>query len=131
MVALHAELSELYNSDTGLTGQYYGDTDMQELAYRTSRILRVLGNPLRYRILDRLARGPATPKELSVELSRPLYTISHHLAFLRALDLVWYHPSPPRLIYETKYEIVRPFLRAAERCAVTARADDPGPAPKR
>lgn len=102
---------------------------MQELPYRTTRILKTLGNPLRYRLLARLARGPATPSQLAQEFNRPIYVISHTLAPLRALDLIWYHPQKPYLIYEAKYDAVLPLLAAAEHCARSARLDDPVAAP--
>jgi len=102
---------------------------MNELAYRSSRILRALGNPLRYRILARLARFPATPGQLARELNRPLFVVSHHLALLRALDLVWYHPVDCRPVYSVKYRLVRLLLLVAERCAKRLRAGDPGREP--
>jgi DNA-binding transcriptional ArsR family regulator len=102
---------------------------MNETAYRASRILRALGNPLRYRILARLARFPATPGQLARELSRPLYVISHHLALLRALDLIWFHPVDRCPVYSVKYRLVRLLLLVAERCAKRLRAEDPGKEP--
>jgi DNA-binding transcriptional ArsR family regulator len=98
---------------------------MQELPYRASRIHRALGNPLRYRILARLARGPATPGELARELNRPLYVISHHLGRLRALDLVWYHPDGPSYQYAVKYGSICNLLAATTACAGEIRRDDP------
>ena len=99
---------------------------MDEIPYRASRILGALGNPLRYRILARLGLGSASPTDLSIELNRPLFVISRNLTVLKALDLVWFHPSPPGLQYHAKYEAVRPLLAAAEHCAGIARFSDPG-----
>jgi DNA-binding transcriptional ArsR family regulator len=99
---------------------------MNELAYRSSRILRALGNPLRYRILAFLARFPSTPGQLALQLNRPLFVVSHHLALLRALDLVWFHPVDRVPVYSVKYRIVRVLLLVAERCARRLRAADPG-----
>jgi len=98
---------------------------MKELPYRASRILRALGNPLRYRLLARLARFSATPFQLAREFNRPLFVISHHLALLRALDLVWYHPAINTHIYSLKYDVLRVLLADAERCAGEIRSDDP------
>lgn len=102
---------------------------MQELAYRASRILRALGNPLRYRLLARLARLAATPGELARGLRRPLYVVSHHLAILRALDLVWYHPRENTHVYDLKYESLRALLAGVERCAGELRLADPDDVP--
>jgi DNA-binding transcriptional ArsR family regulator len=99
---------------------------MNETAYRASRILRALGNPLRYRILSRLARFPATPGQLARELNRPLFVVSHHLALLRAFDLVWFHPVDRCPVYSVKYRPVRLLLLVAERCAKRLRKEDPG-----
>jgi DNA-binding transcriptional ArsR family regulator len=104
---------------------YFWRLVMLEDPYRSTRVLKALGNPLRYRILCRLAEGPATPSELSLELRRPLFVISRNLAVLRHLDLVWYHAHPPHLLYEAKYEAVRPLLQAAENCVRIARRCDP------
>lgn len=102
---------------------------MLELPYRTTRILKALGNPLRYRILTLLAAESATPTELARALNRPRFVISRNLALLRALDLVWYHPRGPYLVYHAKYAAVQPLLHAAEHCARAARAEDPGAQP--
>jgi DNA-binding transcriptional ArsR family regulator len=103
---------------------------MQETHYRATRILKALGNPLRYRILIRLTHGPATPSELARELNRSIYAISRTLALLRALDLVCYHCRTPYVIYEAKYDTVLPLLAAAHRCAeVTRTLDAAAPAP--
>lgn len=99
---------------------------MQEIPYRATRILKALGNPLRYRILRHLTASPATPTELAFSLHRPLFVISRNLAALRALDLVWYQPTGRRhLTYNAKYDAVAPLLAAAELCARKARAEDP------
>lgn len=99
---------------------------MQELPYRATRILKALGNPLRYRILTMLTAQSATPTELARGLNRPRFVISRNLALLRALDLVGYHPRGPCLLYHAKYDAVQPLLHAAEHCARAARAEDPG-----
>ncbi len=99
---------------------------MKEIAYRASRILRALGNPLRYRMLSRLAWFPATPGQLAREMKRPLFVISHHLALLRALDLVCYHPVHSIPTYSVKYGVIRELLAVAEGSARELRATDPG-----
>jgi len=100
---------------------------MNELDYRTTRILKALGNPLRYRILRALLQGPATPTELSRDLKRRLDAVSRNLGVLRNLDLVWYRPCVNRLVYRVKHGTVGPFLAAALECARVARASGPAP----
>lgn len=100
---------------------------MQELPYRASRILRALGNPLRYRLLARLLRAPATPGQLAEEFQRTIFIISRQLSVLRSLDLVCYKPKPPTYLYEAKYPPLQGILRVAEQCALRIREDDAEP----
>ena len=100
---------------------------MNELDYRTTRILKALGNPLRYRILRLLRQGPATPTGLARALKKRLDAVSRNLGVLRSLDLVWYHPCVNRLVYRVKHGTVGPFLDAALECARAARASGPAP----
>jgi len=100
---------------------------MNELDYRATRILKALGNPLRYRILRALLQGPATPTELARALKRRLDAVSRNLGVLRNLDLVWYRPCVNRLVYRVKHGTVGPFLAAALECARVARVSGPAP----
>jgi hypothetical protein len=102
---------------------------MNELDYRTTRILKALGNPLRYRILLRLLQEPATPTRLARELQRGLDAVSRNLAVLRSLDLVCYRPRSHHLVYGVKHGAVAPFLAAALDCARIARVTNPTPDP--
>ena len=97
---------------------------MNELPYRASRILRALGNPLRYRLIKRLLRYPATPGQLAEEFHRSIFVISRHLGVLRSLDLVCYTPKPPTYLYEAKYPSLQAILRVAEVCATRIREAD-------
>jgi DNA-binding transcriptional ArsR family regulator len=65
---------------------------MNELECRATRILKALGNPLRFRILLVLLQGPETPTGLARALKRRLDAVSRNLGVLRSLDLVWYPP---------------------------------------
>jgi predicted transcriptional regulator len=100
---------------------------MSELDYRTTRILKALGNPLRFRILRALLQGPATPTELARALGRRLDAVSRNLGVLRSLDLVWYHPRVNRLVYRVKHGTIPPFVTAALECARAARVSGPAP----
>jgi len=100
---------------------------MSEIDYRTTRILKALGNPLRFRILRVLLQGPATPTELARAMNKRLDAVSRNLGVLRSLDLVWYHPRVNRLVYRVKNGTVGPFLSAALECARVARVSGPAP----
>ena len=63
---------------------------MKELEYRTSRLFRALGSPIRYQIIKALTKGRRRPADLKQLLKRSLKTTSSHLAVLRAADLVRY-----------------------------------------
>lgn len=102
---------------------------MDETPYRASRIFRALGNPLRYRILARLALGPVDSNRLACELRRPLFAVSHHLSILRDLDLVWYKPVNHHHVYAIKYDAVRTLLDLGNRLVGNARCQAIGGTP--
>jgi DNA-binding transcriptional ArsR family regulator len=59
--------------------------------------LKVLGHPLRMRILTLVAeRGEASPVEMSRELGRPLATVSHHTRVLRDSGYIELARTEPR-----------------------------------
>lgn len=55
---------------------------------RTAGLLRAMSNPLRRRIVARLAAAPAATGELARCLGAARVTVSHHLAVLVASGLV-------------------------------------------
>lgn len=90
---------------------------MEEIKYRGSRVCRLLGNPVVYRISVLLAeRGPLTPSELAKRTGRSVSTISIHLAKLRAADLVRYDTAGKRTRYWLKHRAeFEGLLKALER----------------
>jgi DNA-binding transcriptional ArsR family regulator len=59
-----------------------GVAEYNELSHLIARRFRVLGEPMRIRILDRLRDGEATDGELSAALSASQQNVSKHLAAL-------------------------------------------------
>lgn len=87
---------------------------MTETAYRTARLFKILGNPLRYRILMALYRSPSTPAELSRIVCRPVYAVSRALGVLRLTDLVSYRTVGPAPRYFPKQEQLLTYILAGE-----------------
>ena len=92
---------------------------MEEASYRTSRMFRVLGNPLAYRMIVMLREGPAHPGTLAVRLSRPPQTIARLGRELKLVDLISYANSAatdgrPGVEYRLKDQTLEPILDAAE-----------------
>lgn len=65
-----------------------------------SRLGNALADHTRQRLLVALARGPAYPAELAVELNETRQNISNHLACLRACGFVVAEPEGRRMRYE-------------------------------
>ncbi len=88
---------------------------MPEDEYRISRVCRVLGNPTALLALCVLGRRRLTPGELSREMKVSVWTVSHTLRKLRAVDLVRYETQGRRREYWVKDEKVLAFLEAGRR----------------
>jgi len=52
------------------------------------QVVRALGNPTRIRILDAIANGPASPKEIGGRIGETPAVIAYHLRVLRATGCV-------------------------------------------
>lgn len=89
------------------------------------RVAFALGNPLRYRMVARLRRAPATPGQLAEELNRPLHVISRNLSFLLDVGLVGHPEGAGGWTYAVIGEKVGRLLDAAEECARAAREEEP------
>ncbi|MGH7775410.1 MAG: ArsR/SmtB family transcription factor [Candidatus Binatia bacterium] len=90
---------------------------MEERRYRESRLCRLLGNPVVYRIVLLLAqRGQQTPSRLAKMTGRSVPTISGHLAKLRTADVVRYETAGGRTRYWLKHlEEMKAVLRVLSR----------------
>jgi DNA-binding transcriptional ArsR family regulator len=90
---------------------------MEEVEFQSSRLFRTLGNPLRYRILQSLAKASSSPQELAEEFGKAQSNISQHLRILRDADLVWFRSEGKNAVYEIKAPEVSDLLRAGETLA--------------
>ncbi|MBI4529387.1 MAG: winged helix-turn-helix transcriptional regulator [Deltaproteobacteria bacterium] len=78
---------------------------MDESNYRESRLCRLLGNPVVYRMTVLLAKnGPLTPARLAELADRSVQTVSGHLARLRTADVVRYEAKGRQTRYWLKHE---------------------------
>jgi DNA-binding transcriptional ArsR family regulator len=90
-----------------------------------TRMMKALSHPLRWRILEHLAAGPASPSMIATELDEPLGNVSYHVKILlryKAIELV--ETRPVRGALEHVYRAIeRPQARLIET-ARAAGADD-------
>ena len=90
---------------------------MDELAFRSAMVCRVLGNSTRYRILKLLAHQPSTPGQLCEALGKSRTIISTHLAKLRDTGLVRFKRQAAGLVYWPKVRGVARLIAQLERFA--------------
>ena len=64
-----------------------------------ARRFRVIGEPMRIRILDRLRDGEASVHELTVALGTSQQNVSKHLAVLHEAGIVSRHKSGTQTLY--------------------------------
>jgi predicted transcriptional regulator len=90
---------------------------MNESEYRESRLCRLLGNPVVYRLVVLLDHhGPTTPSGLAKLAGRSVQTVSGHLAKLRALDVVRYDSAGKEVRYWLKHRgETRGLIKALEK----------------
>ena len=76
---------------------------MDESQYRESRVCRLMGNPVVYRIVALLEEnGPLTPAALGEKTGRTVQTVSGLLAKLRGVDVVRYETQGGKTLYWLK-----------------------------
>lgn len=84
---------------------------MDEINYRLSEILEVLGNAIRLKLVILLNDSARSVSEFAEELDKPLQTVSRHLKKLRDQDLVEAESEKNRRIYELKRpELIKEIL---------------------
>ena len=81
-----------------------------------TRMMKALSHPLRWRILDALAAGPASPSMIATELGEPLGNVSYHVKILLSYDAIeLVETRPVRGALEHVYRAIeRPFLSDAQ-----------------
>ena len=87
---------------------------LEDLAELVARRFRVLAEPMRIRLLDRLRDGEATVGALSVELSASQQNVSKHLAVLADAGMLGRRKDGNRVYYRVVDEGV--FVLCEQVC---------------
>lgn len=95
---------------------------MQEIDFQAVEILKKLGQPVRYRIVQELSTGPLTPGQLANCLGKSIQDISQHLSGLHAAGLVRYVTKGNRVIYRIKDRRCLKIVEEARKIAEDAGA---------
>jgi ArsR family transcriptional regulator len=90
---------------------------------RAARVIRVLGHPLRLRILELLETGERNVADLQDELDASQAVISQQLAILRAEDVVAPRREGPRVFYRIIEPKVGHILDCIRQCDLPERTD--------
>jgi ArsR family transcriptional regulator len=90
---------------------------------RAARVIRVLGHPLRLRILESLEIGERNVTDLQDELEASQAVISQQLAILRAEDVVAARRDGARVYYRIIEPKVSHILDCIRRCDLPERSD--------
>jgi DNA-binding transcriptional ArsR family regulator len=90
---------------------------------RAARVIRILGHPLRLRILESLETGERNVTDLQDELGATQAVISQQLAILRSEDVVASRREGPRVYYRIIEPKVSHILDCIRLCDLPDRAD--------
>ena len=99
------ELSELFSYDQGVAEQIPHPIPDQ-LVELIARRFRVLAEPMRIKLLDRLREGPATVGELQTALGATQQNVSKHLGVLLEAGMVSRSKQGNHALYEIADESV-------------------------
>ena len=91
---------------------------MEERSYRAARLLRALGHPLRFRIIELLSGQVLSSAQIGHLLERKQPTVSNSLSVLVKLDMVSYKRTGNRLVYRLKIRGATAILERARECVV-------------
>lgn len=90
---------------------------------RAARVIRILGHPLRLRILESLELGERNVTDLQEELGATQAVISQQLAILRSEDVVASRREGARVYYRIIEPKVSRILDCIRQCDLPERAD--------
>jgi DNA-binding transcriptional ArsR family regulator len=81
-----------------------------------TRMMKALSHPLRWRILEALNVGPASPSMIAAQLGEPLGNVSYHVKILLSYDAIeLVETRPVRGALEHVYRAIeRPLLKDAQ-----------------
>ena len=89
------------------------------LLLRVADRLRVLGQPVRLRLVEQLAAGPSTPQELSDAIGISQQNVSKHLLVLYRAGVVSRRPHGPNVFYtladESALAVLNETLESVKR----------------
>jgi DNA-binding transcriptional ArsR family regulator len=89
------------------------------LLLRVADRLRVLGQPVRLRLVEHLAAGPSTPQELSDAIGISQQNVSKHLLVLYRAGVVSRRPHGPNVFYtladESALAVLNEMLESVKR----------------
>ena len=90
---------------------------MEERSYRQSRLCRLLGNPVAFAVVQRLAENKElSPSEIARAVGRSVQRVSTVLAALRLAEVVRYDSDGKRNRYRLKHPSeVRSVIAALSR----------------
>lgn len=83
----------------------------QGLMARVAERLKVLGQPVRLRLIEQLQSGPSNPQELSDTLGLSQQNVSKHLLSLHRAGILARRPEGANVIYTLADESVVTVLR--------------------
>lgn len=83
---------------------------------RAARVIRVLGHPLRLRLLEALEAGERNVTELVAETGVPQATVSQQLSVLRSEGVVGARRDGPRVFYRITEPKVSSILACIRAC---------------
>jgi ArsR family transcriptional regulator len=87
-----------------------------EILERAARVIRVLGHPLRLRILETLEGGERHVTDLVLATGTSQALVSQHLAILRAEDVVGFRREGGRIYYRITEPKVHRILDCIRDC---------------
>lgn len=90
---------------------------------RAARVIRILGHPLRLRILESLENGERNVTDLQEELAVTQAVISQQLAILRSEDVVASRRDGARVYYRIVEPKVSRILDCIRECDLPERSD--------
>jgi DNA-binding transcriptional ArsR family regulator len=89
-----------------------------EVLARAAEIIKLLGHPLRLKILEVLEAGDATVSEIQEVLEVPQATVSQQLAKLRGLDVVTAKRDGVNVVYSLAEAKVPRILNCIRECDI-------------
>ncbi len=100
-----------------------------EILERAARVIRVLGHPLRLRLLEVLETGETHVNDLVAASGAPQALVSQHLAILRSEDVVGARRDGLRVFYRITEPKVHRILACIRDCDLPDLSNDSaGPA---